>query len=393
MSANKTSRATSLLVVSANGARVQEGGLLLDKKFVEGMRLYAQNWPGRTACLLPEDPQDQPFADVFDPAQLPFEVHLRPQSRPVMIEDLAGHDVVLCSGDNHHYLPLARLCRDSGKSLFFIIENIPETRRQIVMLEGGRSALRKTKAMLSIAYHELRRKRAFAIARGLQANGYPAAERYRVVNTNTLLYLDNRMDASLLVTAEEMDFRRRHLISGGPLRLIHSGRLEPLKGSQDLIPIARQLRDRGVDFILDIFGSGSLEREIRAGISTHGLEGHVRLHGVADFATELVPYACKNGDIFLSCHRQSDPSCSYLENMGCGLAIAGYANKMWAGLQKQSQSGWTAPLGNVAEMARILEQASRDRENVWRSCQAAAAFSANHNFEKEFLRRLDQMRA
>ena len=44
--------------------------------------------------------------------------------------------------------------------------------------------------------------------------------------------------------------------------------------------------------------------------------------GVVDFETELVPFTRQNADIFLGCHRQSDPSCTYLEAMGCGVAVA-----------------------------------------------------------------------
>lgn len=381
----------SLLVISTAPARKQEEGLLLDRKFVDGMRLYAECWNGRVGCLLPENHRPQPFGEVFDAATLPFEVRLHPHAQSIVVADLDRYDVILCSGDSDQYLHLADLCLKAGKTILFIIEYIPETRRQIVMLDQARSLPKKLKSILNIQYHERRRRKAFAQAAGLQANGYPAAAHYRAVNADTLLYLDNRIDAALLATADDMASRRDHMTAGGPLRLLHSGRLEPMKGSQDLLPIAGRLRDRGIDFVLDIFGSGSLEPAMRKEIDRTGLQDRVRLHGVADFATGLVPFARTHSDIYLSCHRQSDPSCSYLENMGCGLAVAGYDNRMWAALAAESRAGWVVPLGDWKALADLL--AGLDRKQILECCDKARDFAAAHLFEQEFEKRIAQLRA
>lgn len=383
---------SNLLVVTSAPVDTEGDTLVIDIKFIEGMKYYSEAWHGRTSCLMRKSVTKLPFSDRFIPDSLSFDVQLRPDGHHVEARDLEDYDVVLCSGDNPNYLHLAQLCRDLGEKLYFIIEYIPETRRQIVMLERGRSLPRKLKALFNIWRTEARRRRAFAHASGLQANGYPAAAHYRPINSNTLLYLDNRVDSKLLVTEAEMQVRREHQQSGGPLRLIHSGRLEPMKGSQDLIPIARKLRDSGVDFILDIFGTGSLDDEIRRGIETHNLSEMVKLHGSVDFANELVPYARTNSDIFLSCHRQSDPSCSYLENMGCGLAVAGYDNRMWSALANDSKAGWVAPLGNWQALADQLAAISQDRVALTNACQSARDFASTHLFENEFAKRIAQLK-
>lgn len=384
--------APRLLVITSAPGDSDGDHLVLDGKFIEGMRFYSQSWPGPVSCLLRRSSRALPFSQHVDPADLPFGASLRPAGHHIQPADLEGHDLVLCSGDNPDFLHVADLCRRMGIPSFYIIEYIPETRRQIIMLDRGRSLPRKLKSLLSTRLHERRRRRAFATADGLQANGYPAAAHYRTINPNTLLYLDNRIAAHLLVTPAEMAARRQHQMAGGPLRLIHSGRLEPMKGSQDLIPIARRLRDGGTDFALDIFGSGSLEDEIRAGIVAQGLGQQVRLKGSVDFETELVPYARQHGDVFLSCHRQSDPSCSYLENMGCGLAVAGYANRMWAALAEDSKAGWVEPLGNWQALADRLAGVAADRTELDRACAAARDFASRHLFEAEFARRIAQLR-
>ncbi|MBK4218146.1 glycosyltransferase [Paracoccus caeni] len=382
----------NLLVIAPAPGRADGDSLILDKKFVEGMRFYANAWPGRTTCLLQEPRREGPFLGRFDPAALPFAVSLRPTGHHVTAADLDGHDVILCSGDNQEYLHVARLCRQAGKAIYFSIENIPETRRKIVLLDPGRSLPSRLRALWNIGRAERQRLCAFALADGLQANGYPAADLYRPVNGNTVLYLDNRIDGALLATPEEMAARRSHLLDGGRLRLIHSGRLEPLKGSQDLIPIARRLRDGGVDFSLDIFGDGTLDGAIRQGIADHGLSQHVRLHGSVDFATELVPYARQNSDLFLSCHRQSDPSCSYLENMGCGLAVMGYGNRMWTALAADSKAGWVAPMDDWQALADRLIALAADRRDLADACERAWSFAGAHLFETEFDKRIAQMK-
>lgn len=384
---------TRLLVITSAPASSEGDSYVLDKKFVEGMRYYSASWMGRVACLAPTSGERLPFAARFSSTELPFDVHLRPSGHRIAAADLEGYDIVLCGGDNAAYLHVAELCRDLGKKLFYIIEYIPQTRRQIIMLDRSRALPRKMKSLLHIELTERRRRRAFGLATGVQANGYPAADLYRPLNANTLMYLDNRIDADLLVTEAEMAARREYHRSGGPLRLLHSGRLEPMKGSQDLLPIARRLQAFGIDFVMDIFGSGSLESDLRSQISEYGLSDRVRLHGSVDFETELVPFARANSDIFLSCHRQSDPSCSYVENMGCGLAIAGYDNRMWAALARTSKAGWVAPLGDWQHLADGLSGVARNRSDLILACDAARAFAGQHLFKDEFDLRLAQLKS
>lgn len=383
----------SLLVISSAPATMVDGLPFLDKKFVEGMRLYASLWDGPVTCLLKTSEEAVPFGKVFDPGSLPFRIDFLAPNRPVGTAQLAGHDVVLCSGDNHEYLHLAELCRKAQVKLAYIIEYIPETRRQNIFLNRGASLPKKLHSLAWTVLQERRRRKAFGLADGIQANGYPAHAAYRPINPNTMMYLDNRAGAALMATDAELEARAQRLSGGAPIRLLHSGRLEPMKGSHDLIPVARRLAAAGVEFELDIFGTGSLEGEIRKGIAENGLEEKVRLHGVVDFETELVPFARSRSDIYLSCHRQSDPSCTYLENMACGLAVVGYENRMWAALCADSAAGWTAPLGRVEALAAAIGAAAADRGRLAGICRIARDFARANSFEHEFGRRIAHLKA
>jgi glycosyltransferase involved in cell wall biosynthesis len=221
----------------------------------------------------------------------------------------------------------------------------------------------------------------------VQTNGYPAFDAYRSLNPDTLLYLDNRMRDDLFASENEMIARRDRLSGPMPLRLINSGRLEPMKGDQDLIPFAATLRNIGTSFTLDIFGSGSLENEIRSSIVAENLEEVVKLHPAVDFETELVPLSRRTADVFLSLNRQSDPSCTYLEAMGCGLPVVGYANRMLEKLVQISRAGWTVPLGNVGALATLVSTLAERTETVSQAAGNALAFASTHSFESEFLMR------
>lgn len=382
----------SLLVISSAPATIVDDKPFLDVKFVEGMRLFSTLWDGPVSCALQLRTERFPFGRIYHSEEIPFDLKLLPVDGIIGTEEMNKHDIILCGGDSYEHLYLADMCRRNRKKLVFIIENIPETRRQIIFLDPSKSFPRKLYSLFFTMRQEFRRRRAFRIADGLQANGYPAFTLYSQVNANIMMYLDSRVGADLLASECEMDARAQRLLRGEPLRLMHSGRLESLKGSQDLIPIARQLAAKGIDFTLDIFGTGSLEDEIRKGIAEHGLQDRVRLNGAVDFEKELVPFARRQADVYLSCHLQADPSCTYIENMGCGLAVIGYANHMWSALCKTSSAGWVVPLGDRQALADAVVDAAADRQRLVKACQAARCFGGHHAFEAEFQLRIEHLK-
>ena len=63
------------------------------------------------------------------------------------------------------------------------------------------------------------------------------------------------------------------------LRLLHVGRLEPVKAHEVLIGALAELRDKGVDFECRLVGDGPLRFEIQTLINESGLENRVFLLG------------------------------------------------------------------------------------------------------------------
>jgi colanic acid/amylovoran biosynthesis glycosyltransferase len=350
--------------------------LALDVKFVEGMRLHQAYWPSRITCLLRRGAGAIPFGRDYPRDALPFDLSLLDPEEPLTDRHLSGADLIYAGADDFRCLDLHRQLRP-GQKLVHAIEYTQETRLQILNLDRSRSTLSRLKGRVWLMQQERKRRRAFRAADGLHSNGYPAHDLYGPLNRDALFYLDGRMTDDLFATADEMDARAAHLAGGGPLRLVYSGRLETLKGAQDLVPVARRLIDRGVRFTLDIARLPD--------------PAQVRMHGAVDFETALVPFTRTNADLFLGCHRQSDPSCTYVEAMGCGVAVASYENRMWAGLNGQAQAGWGAPLGDVQGLADRIADVADDRAAVTRACRNAWDFSKAHGFQPEFQRRMQHL--
>src|SRR5262249_16164737 len=96
-------------------------------------------------------------------------------------------------------------------------------------------------------------------------------------------------------------------------------------------------------------------------------------------------------DLFVCCHRQGDPSCTYVETMACGVPIVGYGNEAWEGLARVSGAGWVTPVGEPIKLAERIAALERDRSALSNAAHAALDFARSHSFEKTFPRRVEHL--
>ncbi|MFN3274057.1 MAG: glycosyltransferase family 4 protein [Paracoccus sp. (in: a-proteobacteria)] len=382
-----------LTLIPSVPATMRDGVLWLDDKFTEGLRTHARHWsdgkPGaQMRVLIRRTDAVLPFAKPLDPRDLPCELRLLAPDAQIGAADLAGSGVVLASADDHTQLELPAICGATGAKLVYVIEYDLRTRMTFARMDSAGRPLRMLRRGQWLLRHELRLRRALSAADGLQANGFPAMAAYGGLNRNLCLYLDGRMTRERMASPEQMAGRADH---AGPIRIIHSGRLIAAKGCQDLVPFAAALRRRNVDFRLDIYGHGDMKDQIAADLARRGLLDVVHLHAPVDFAQVLVPLMQSSADLFLAPHRQSDPSCSYLEAMGCGLPVLGSNNGMWRALLARSDAGWMAPSGRPDAMAECC--AGLTRAMLTEAGARALAYAQAHDFETEFAHRIDHLRA
>ncbi|PNU04334.1 glycosyltransferase [Novosphingobium guangzhouense] len=381
---------TLLLSVPAP-VKICQDGYHLDTKFVAGMQAHVADWGSDVRCVMWDSGDSIPFGQIYRASELNFDLIVLDRNAAMPPEVLEGVSIALVSADMPGFGAICRSIAAARIPYVVGAEYTLDTRLRTVWLERHISFLRKVRRSLWLLRNERRIRTGIKSAASAQFNGYPAFDSYAELVIGPHIYLDNRMSAEMMASPAEMVTRSERLLSGRALRLIHSGRLEPMKGSQDLLQVMRELSALGVRATLDIYGTGSLEAQIRSALGE--FDGAVRLHAPVDFRTELVPVSRTQADIFLSCHRQSDPSCSYLEAMGCGLAIAGYRNRMWEQLSKEAQCGVAVPLGSTRSLAKAIARWDRHRQAIVDSAQAGLSFAMTHDFEREFAGRMAHLRS
>ncbi len=377
-----------LLIIPSVPVWQQGNVLIFDRKFYDGMALYVQKWPGKVSCLMETTTSQLPEfgATKKTASELPFRCITIGQGEVVNTEHLKGVSLVLASGDAHNQLHISGLCRKEKIKCVYVIEYIPETRYQIASL-STRNPLVKLRRFFYIWHHEKKRVAAFQLADALQSNGTPAYYEYKDIKNN-LLYFDTRVDNQHSILDTDLEKRLDYLSQCKPLRLAFSGRLIQMKGADHLITLARMLKKEDIPFHMTIYGTGELETEMKRNILQHKLEHYVCMPGAVDFYTELIPDLKQKVDLFISLHRQSDPSCTYLETLSCGLPIVGYKNKAFAGLLALADIGWGSKLNDLNEIKNIIIDLNNNRTVISEKSRRSILFSRLHDFETTYNKRV-----
>jgi colanic acid/amylovoran biosynthesis glycosyltransferase len=372
---------------------VADGKVILTKKFLDGINRDCRLWPGRIRVLMQETLQVTDNLDnvAVRREDLPFELRvIAPADQIDLAEQFRGTSVVVSSLDDYRQSQVSRVCRAAGIPCIYISEYSLRTRLQQVAAVA-RNPLRRWRSYFWHWNQERQRRRAVRLADGVQCNGTPTYDSYHRLNPNPLLYFDNRVLASMLATAEEVERRCSTMLAGQPLRLLFSGRLARIKGADHLIEVACALRQWNIPFRMSICGGGELEKSMRARIDGLGLADCVQMMGILRFDTELLPFAKENADLFVCCHRQGDPSCTYVETMACGVPIVGYENQAMAGLAQRYGLGWTVPMDRPKKLAAKIADLHQDRHQLHQMALKSLAFAQEHLFEKTLGNRLGQV--
>jgi colanic acid/amylovoran biosynthesis glycosyltransferase len=369
--------------------RTPEGNWVLPLKFVDGVREYCRLWKGEVRVLMFDQLPGGAELDyqVFSPEQLPCEfvggdvAHLserlfREPSRSVML--LAPHP---------KFLPIAKGCLAAGIPLVLVTENSLHTQLQMLRAKERRPL----KLLRSILWHMNQDRVWSRISRasaGVQCNGLPLYARQRKLNANTLLFFDNRTNLSECAQAEAVNARLEVARKRGFPRFMYSGKLISIKGVEDLVVTAIEVRRRLPDFELWIAGDGEQRALIEAQVRSAGLSERVRFLGVLDFHSELLPTLRRDVDIFICPHVQGDPSCTYLETMSAGVPIVGYANEALKGLTDTVECGQIVPMRDAKSLAGALVELWNQPERLRELSLSALKFARERCFEDEFRRRI-----
>lgn len=383
----------TLTIIPSVAVWVEGEYCIFDRKFYDGILLYVKLWPGSVRCVINVSDQPLPVFGIVKKSikDLPFECRPVSSMTAVGFDDIVDSAVVMASGDSYDQLHISRVCKSAGVRCVYVIEYIPETRYQIVAFETNNIILR-LRRWFFVWNTERKRINAFKVCDGIQANGAPAFLNYAQYG-NAIEYFDTRVEAHQLVTSDELDTRFKYLFLGRPLRLAFSGRLIRMKGVDHLVIVAKFLKLWGVPFSLSIYGAGDLEAEIKVAISESDLSSNVVLNGPVDFITELLPNMKSSVDLFVCLHRQSDPSCTYMETFSCGVPILGYDNKAFAGIMSVANVGWLVKSGEPEKVAEVIQRISMSRDEIIEKSQAAIALARKNDFRTIFEKRIAHLLA
>jgi glycosyltransferase involved in cell wall biosynthesis len=378
-----------LTLFHANPARLQDGRFLVDRKFHTGMQEYLKQLDFPLLTVHPELPAGSDGM-VMDLVSLP--------------EDELGYRVITTKvdEDGHMLSPdrekvsaavkasrliyggrteALRLAQLHGVPIVAALEyNLRTT--MVFASSGVEGALRRAKKRAGALRYYMRE--VFPIMRQatlLHCNGYPIFEASARFNENRLLYLDSRMGGDMVIPEDALRARLAERRRRKP-RLIFSGRFEPAKGALDAVKVGLECLGAGLEFEMHVYGQGSQRAEMDRLVERHEAGRSIFVHAPIPYP-ELMQLS-RGFDLFVCCHIQDDPSCTYLETMGCGLPIAGYGNAMWRSMNLHSKAGITTPLGKPALLATAVRRLLADPDELDARSHDARRFALDHTFEREF---------
>lgn len=385
--------AQELVVLPSLRANVHEDGRVrITRKFLDGMQRYADRWPGPvTAILHPEAATQSGNLDdvLVDTARLNFDLRVIPFDSHELKNAIRSAAIVQGGGDFRlNYLP--EFCKASGIPYIFVSEYTLRTRNQIIKAETPNPA-RRLRRYVWAWNQERKNRRGVALSAGVQCNGVPTFKDYQPLNDNALLYFDSRIKPEMLPRSPTVVGRLRPYDKSRPMRLAFSGRLNRMKGADDLLQVAKHLRALSVPFILDVCGDGDLMPDLRREVERNELREFVRLRGVLDFESELVPFIRDEVDLFVCCHRQGDPSCTYVETLACGVPIVGYDNEALAGLLERCPAGWHTKMGETKALAQRIAELRDTPEALIDAAVRGLDFARGHTADETFEARIQHM--
>jgi colanic acid/amylovoran biosynthesis glycosyltransferase len=386
------SSTTLVILPDLKTKRIDGGRFVVTEKFYDGVLEFTKYWPGPVSVFMEPSPGMTDNLDNIEirSDEVPFHMGLLDYTS--LEKRVASGASIVLGSTSYRQNNLSTWCRDRKVPSAYVAEYNLKTRLQIIDANTHNILIRMRRYLWEFL-QERKQRKAISEATGIQCNGTPTFEAYRRVNALPFLYFDSRMTEKMMATNQVVDARLTDCLSRKPLRLLFSGRLLKIKGADHVVSVAEELQKRGMRFEMSICGDGELRASMTDKIAEKGLSGVVKMQGVLDFKTELVPYTQKHTDLFVCCHRQGDPSCTYLETMSCGVPIVGYDNEAFLGVVGESKTGWPTPMNRPDRMAHKIVELDQDRETIAEASRASLNFARSHTFEKTFKRRVEHLQA
>ena len=354
-------REGGILVVTLSGVELRSASILIDRKFHEGMIGFVERLDRPFSCLMPRltSAEAGHAMDMIEvpKSELPYRVNalekplLSAESLRIIESSLEGVALAYLGAFEDLNQAVASACRGRDIPYAVVSEYTLQTELEI-MRANTPSAARRLWREARIRLGRHRRLRLVASAQEVHANGYPTYRELAAANPRRMLFLDTRARAQDIISEADLRERLAARANRSP-RLLYAGRYHPMKGALDVIKVGIELERLGMDFQLDLYGKGPLREPMALLASRSNAAGKIKIHDAVAYRPDLQRIA-KQADLFICCHVQGDPSCTYLETFACGVPIVGYANEMWTPLSQDSGAGEVVPKGDYKALAKTV---------------------------------------
>ncbi len=163
---------------------------------------------------------------------------------------------------------------------------------------------------------------------------------------------------------------------GRPIRLFSCGRLNVVKGHQDLMSATRQLLDQGVDVRLEIAGEDDdggtgFRRELEDHLKKLRLQDHVRLLGAIDAGA--VRAKLEGAHLFVLASWHEPLGVAYMEAMSMGVPTIGTDAGGVAELITDGSTGYLVEPKNPGQLTRTIRALANDPDALRRLSEAGRA--------------------
>jgi colanic acid/amylovoran biosynthesis glycosyltransferase len=387
-----------LVMIHNNPARIEDGKFLIDRKFHVGMQRYVSLLE---EPILTVHPQGNSLERTMDLICIPEEdlgyqvmtLETDRRGRPLAHESSRLRIAIAQSRLVYGYgFGCEQIARSMGIPYVLVLEYDLQTQLTMATAQAKNSLVKAVRAARVIGKFLGVDIPAIRHASGVHCNGYPIFDAIRRFAPHRLLYLDSRMSRDFVMDADALEQRLDKRRPDVPLRLIYSGRYEKVKGALDAVMVAEKCLRQGLNIEMHCYGQGAQRDEMhRVAASVTGGVARIHIHDAVPYPT-LVALS-KTFDVFVCCHIQGDPSCTYLESMGAGLPIVGYANAMWRRLSETSQVGFCSVVGRPQDVVDGISQLLSNNTLLAEMSRRARTFALDHTYEHEFQLRIDGLKA
>ena len=142
------------------------------------------------------------------------------------------------------------------------------------------------------------------------------------------------------------------------MRIVTAGRLEAQKNHKMLINAFEALKDKYPEYILDIYGQGSLHNELQQYIANKNLENRVFLKGNSPVIHEEIASA----ELFILPSNFEGLSNALLEAMMMGLPVISTACSGSDETIIDGENGMLVPVGDESSLVRVIDRVLSDSD-------------------------------